>query len=92
MTLKLDRLPQRSPTKLTISVSPELKGALDAYAEIYAQTYGQRESVAELIPFMLDAFINADPGFRRARRTLEEPRADVPPSQTDQPLPDHTED
>lgn len=71
MSLKLDRLPDRNPARITITVSPDLKSALDAYAEIYRQTYGQKESVAELIPFMLDAFIAADPGFKRARKALE---------------------
>lgn len=75
MTLKLDRLPERSPVRLTVTVPPELKAALDDYAEIYRRTYGQKESVAELIPFMLDGFIATDAGFRRARKALEDERA-----------------
>ena len=72
MTLKLDRLPDREAAKITFTAHPELKAALADYAEIYRRTYGRKESVAELIPFMLEAFINADPGFRRARRELGE--------------------
>ena len=78
MTLKLDRLPDREAARITFTASPELKftaspelkPALADYAEIYRRTYGSKESVAELIPFMLEAFISADPGFKRARREL----------------------
>lgn len=75
MTLKLDRLPERSPSKITVTLTPELKAALDDYAELYRRTYGQKESVAEIIPFMLDGFIAADAGFRRARKALDAERA-----------------
>ncbi|WP_417319699.1 DUF2274 domain-containing protein [Erythrobacter aureus] len=70
MTLKLSQLPERSPSKMTITVSPELKAALDDYAEIYRRTYGQKETVAELIPFMLENFVTTDVGFKRARKEL----------------------
>ena len=76
MTLKLDRLPDREAARITFTASPELKSALADYAEIYRRTYGRKESVADLIPFMLEAFVNADPGFKRARRELGE----APPS------------
>ena len=74
MTLKLDRLPDRESVKITFMADPHLKAALNHYAEIYRQTYGQKEGVVELIPFMLKAFMNADPGFKRARRQLETAR------------------
>ena len=70
MTLKLDKLPDREAVKITFTADADLKSALNDYAEIYRRTYGNKESVADLIPFMLDAFINADPGFKRARREL----------------------
>ncbi len=78
MTLKLDKLPDRDPAKITFTASPELKAALSDYAEIYRRTYGHKEGVADLIPFMLEAFMNADPGFKRARKAL----ADARPSST----------
>jgi len=78
MTLKLDKLPDRDPAKITFTASPELKAALNDYVEIYRRAYGQKESVADLIPFMLEAFMNADPGFKRARKSL----ADARPSST----------
>ena len=49
--LKLDKLPDRTPVKITITVSPDLSRALTDYAEIYRSVYGQREKVEELIPF-----------------------------------------
>ena len=68
MTLKLDRLPDRESVKVTFTADAYLKAALDDYAEIYRRAYGQKESVADLIPFMLEAFMSADPGFKRARK------------------------
>jgi hypothetical protein len=74
--LKLTQLPDRIPTKLTITIQADLKKALDDYAALYAQTYSTREPVAELVPFMLDSFLKADAGFRKGRKDLEaEPMA-----------------
>jgi hypothetical protein len=69
--LRLARLPDRTPVKIGISVAPELHAALAAYADAYQAAYGRAESVAELIPYMLTAFIDSDSGFRKARRGLE---------------------
>ena len=82
MTLKLDRLPDREAVKITFTADAELKAALNDYAEIYRRTYGQKETVAELIPFMLSAFMDADPGFKRARKQLAETRSQSPSPQT----------
>ena len=68
--LKLGKLPDRTPAKITIIVSPDLNQALQDYAEIYRAVHGQKESVAELVPFMLDRFIENDTGFKKARREL----------------------
>ena len=81
MTLKLDRLPDRESVKITFTADADLKAALNDYAEIYRRAYGQKESVADLIPFMLDAFMNADPGFKRARKELQGARPSSPPTQ-----------
>ncbi len=69
--LKLAQLPDRMPVKLTIAVQPDLKKALDDYAALYAQSYGSQEHVADLIPFMLDAFLKADIAFRKGRKELQ---------------------
>ena len=64
--LKLGRLPDRTPVKLAINVMPELHQRLQAYAALYAETYGQ-EPLTELIPAMLASFLESDREFRRVR-------------------------
>lgn len=68
--LKLSKLPDRTPVKLTITVPPDLHAVLADYATIYNQTYGQAELLAELIPHMLAAFLASDRGFAKAREAL----------------------
>jgi hypothetical protein len=70
--LKLAQLPDRVPVKVTIFLGPETKKALDDYARLYAQAYGAEEHVAELIPYMLDAFLKGDAAFRKGRKELDE--------------------
>jgi hypothetical protein len=72
--LKLAKLPDRTPVKITVNVAPELNAALQTYAELYRETYGQAESVPELIPFMLESFIRADRSFVKASRQKPAPR------------------
>ncbi|WP_054310783.1 DUF2274 domain-containing protein [Mesorhizobium sp. 1M-11] len=67
-SLKLRKLPDRAPAKLTITVSAKLNRTLNDYASIYRRIYGQSETVEELIPFMLDAFLESDRAFAKARR------------------------
>ena len=69
--LKLARLPDRTPVKMTITVLPDLHERLNAYAQLYAKTYGIEEPVTALIPAMLTAFLDADREFARARRTKD---------------------
>lgn len=65
--LKLARLPDRTPIKLAITVTPDLHQMLQQYAALYAEAYGREESVAELIPAMLASFLDSDRGFVRSR-------------------------
>jgi len=65
--LKLAKLPDRTPIKLSIAVMPDLHQALMDYAALYAQAYGREEPVIELIPAMLSAFLEGDRAFARAR-------------------------
>jgi hypothetical protein len=67
--IKLAKLPDRTPAKITIAVSSDLNRALNEYAEMYRETYGEAETVAELIPFMLGAFLESDRGFAKARKS-----------------------
>nr|WP_070959380.1 DUF2274 domain-containing protein [Hyphomonas sp. Mor2] len=70
MSLKLGKLPDRTPVRLNLSVDPKLASKLNDYAKIYRQTYGTEERPEVLIPAMLETFLGADAGFKRARRAL----------------------
>ena len=65
--LKLGKLPDRTPVKLAITVTPDLHQMLQQYAGLYAEAYGREEPIAELIPAMLAAFLDGDRGFAKAR-------------------------
>jgi hypothetical protein len=66
--IKLERLPDRTPVKIAILVSPDLGRALADYAAAYQGAYGEAAAVAELIPAMLEAFLASDREFSRTRR------------------------
>lgn len=66
--LRLPKLPDRTPVKLVIVITPDLAADLTRYAELYRQSYGREEPVAELIPAMLAQFLESDRAFARARR------------------------
>lgn len=68
--LKLAKIPERTPVKLAIAISPDLNAALIDYAALYTQTYGVSEPVSDLIPAMLAGFLESDREFQRARSTL----------------------
>ena len=70
MSLRLSKLPDRTPVRMSIAIDPELANALGDYAEIYRQTYGAEEKPEALIPAMLEQFLGSDAGFKRARRAL----------------------
>lgn len=65
--LRLSKLPDRTPVKLSISVSPELYQRLQDYAGAYAEAYHSEEPVTALVPAMLSAFLESDRGFSRRR-------------------------
>ena len=66
--IKLANIPDRTPAKMTIQLLPDLADALQQYAAAYEKAYGKAESVADLIPFMLSAFLESDRAFARAKR------------------------
>lgn len=70
--LKLSKLPDRTPVKLTLVITPDLHQALSDYAEVYRDTYGQIEAVTDLVPSMLQAFLDSDRGFAKARQSVRE--------------------
>ena len=69
--LKLGKLPDRKPVKITITVSAALDKKLHSYAEAYRAAYGEDEKVSNLIPFMLEQFLDGDRGFAKARKEAE---------------------
>ena len=69
-SLKIGKLPDTTPVKITVSVDPDLQSELQLYAEIYEQTYGEKTSVSAIVPFMLRCFMSGDTAFKRARKQL----------------------
>lgn len=61
------KLPDRTPVKLTIVVTPDLHQALSDYAEVYREAYGQVDAVPDFVPFILQSFLENDRGFAKAR-------------------------
>ena len=66
--IKLAKLRDRTPVKMTISIAPDLAQALSDYAEAHREAYGEAEPVNELIPAMLASFLDSDRGFARRRK------------------------
>jgi len=78
--LRLGPLPKTESVKLTFACPASLKADLDRYAALHAQAYGEAVDAALLIPYMLEAFMAADRGFKRGRGDDKQPsfRAAVP--------------
>lgn len=70
--LKLAKLPDRTPVKITVTVSPELSRDLNAYAEAYSEAYqSEVEPVSELIPYMLQDFLRSDRTFTKTKKAKQ---------------------
>lgn len=65
--LKLAKLPNRNPVRVTVAIPPELYQRLEGYAAAYAETYQTQEPIAELVPAMLAAFLDSDRAFSRRK-------------------------
>jgi hypothetical protein len=76
--IKLAKLADRTPVKVTVTMMPELAQALTAYGEIYRQAYGREEPLSELIPAMLASFLESDRAFVKARRGATPPPLSPP--------------
>lgn len=68
--LKLARLPDRTPVKIALVVTPDLAHALADYAELYNRTYEDKAEIADLIPAMLDSFLASDRVFAKTRKEV----------------------
>lgn len=64
--LRLGPLPKTENVKLSFACPASLKADLDRYAALHAQAYGEVVDAVTLIPYMLEAFIAGDRGFRRS--------------------------
>ena len=69
--LKLAKLPDRTPVKITVTVAPDLARALADYTALYNRAYDSKADVADLIPAMLDSFLASDRAFAKARKDAE---------------------
>lgn len=69
--LKLAKLPDRTPVKITISVTPDLARTLADYQALYNRAYADKAEVADLIPAMLETFLASDRAFAKARKDGE---------------------
>ncbi|MEO9228800.1 MAG: DUF2274 domain-containing protein [Devosia sp.] len=67
--LSLGPIPKPEAVKMTITLSAELKGQLDAYAQVHARVYQVPVDAVGLVPHMLAAFIARDRGFRAMLQT-----------------------
>ena len=69
--LRLGPLPRTESVKLTFACPVSLKADLDRYAALHAQVYGEAVDTATLIPYMLEAFMAGDRGFKRTQTKNE---------------------
>jgi len=69
-TLRIGKLPDLTPVKMTIQVDPELHQMLEDYARIYNESYDGSVAPAALVPSMLAGFLGSDSGFKRARKEM----------------------
>lgn len=68
--LRIGKLPDLTPVKLTVSLEPVVHKMLEDYARIYRDNYGVTVKPAELVPTMIASFLATDSGFKRARKAL----------------------
>lgn len=66
--MKLGKLPNRTPTKVTSTFPPEVYETLVDYGDYYAVTYGDNEKLEELVPYIVNAFLESDASFKKARK------------------------
>ncbi|WP_026437599.1 DUF2274 domain-containing protein [Acidovorax sp. JHL-9] len=64
--LRLGPLPKTESVKLTFACPISLKADLDRYAALHAQAHGEAVDATTLIPYMLEAFMAGDRGFRKS--------------------------
>ena len=76
--LRLGPLPKTESIKLTFTCPTSLKADLDRYAALYAQTYDETVDAMALVPYMLEAFMAGDRGFRKGGRASSQATGAAP--------------
>jgi hypothetical protein len=77
--LKLGRISDVKPVKVTIELPAALHGDLLAYAEVLARETNQEiNDPLKLIAPMLARFMGTDRGFAKARKTNDGSRSKLP--------------
>jgi hypothetical protein len=69
--LRIGKLPDLTPVKLSVTLDPDVHQMLEDYARIYGESYGEAVKPAELVPSMIAGFLATDNGFKRARKALK---------------------
>ncbi|EJL24482.1 hypothetical protein PMI01_04663 [Caulobacter sp. AP07] len=69
--LKLGKLPNRTPVKMTISVMPDYEEALRDYAAIHSAQHGVASTSADIASGMVEQFITNDREFAKARAAFK---------------------
>jgi len=76
-TLKLGPLPKLGTVRVTVTLPEPLKEELDLYAVEYSRLHGEAEA-ATLIPYMLEAFLRSDRGWRSRKVRTRATAKDAP--------------
>lgn len=77
--LKLGRILDEKPVKVTIELPAALHGDLVTYAEVLARETNQDVGdPVKLIAPMLARFMSTDRGFAKARRSQSKPQSNPP--------------
>jgi hypothetical protein len=69
--LRLPKLPDRTPVKIAVTLTPDVKEALDLYGDLYARTYGRTENVADLAAAIIEQYLLADREFAKELRASQ---------------------
>lgn len=67
--IKLGKLPDRTPIKLTISFPPDVHALLVEYLAAYRAAYNDEAvTLVEVVPAIVASFIESDRTFHRGRK------------------------
>lgn len=67
--LRIEKLANLKPIKLSVSFDSETYRMLEDYADIYEENYGESIKVSSLIPLMVISFLSIDVGFKKSRKS-----------------------